>query len=90
VFRNNDYKLWAALRNRITAFLTGYLGAGAFPSTIASEAFFVKVGVPDGVMDQADIDSGYVKGKIGLAPQKSAEFIEFQFSQFTSGLEVTE
>jgi phage tail sheath protein FI len=90
VFRNNDYKLWAALKNRITSFLTSYLGVGAFPSALASEAFFVKVGVPDGVMDQADIDNGYVRGRIGLAPQKSAEFVVFEFSQFTSGLEVTE
>jgi hypothetical protein len=90
VFRPNDYKLWKALKNRILAFLVDYLGVGAFPATEAKNAFYVKVGVDDGVMDQADIDLGKVKGKVGLAPQKSAEFIEFEFSQYTSGLDVTE
>jgi hypothetical protein len=90
VHRNNDYKMWDALRSRILSFLGSYLGEGAFPSSVATSAFYVKVGITDGVMDQADVDNGYVIGKIGLAPQKAAEFIEFQFTQFISGASVTE
>jgi phage tail sheath protein FI len=90
VFRNNDDKLWKSIKSRIVAFLTNYLKAGAFPSTIAEDAFYVLVGVNEGAMDQADIDNGYTKGKIGIAPQKPGEFIEFQFAQYTAGADITE
>jgi phage tail sheath protein FI len=90
VFRNNDHKLWKSLKSRVVAFLSDYLKAGAFPSNIADEAFYVLSGVTDGVMDQADIDNGYVRSKVGLAPQKPGEFIEFQFAQYTAGADVTE
>jgi phage tail sheath protein FI len=90
VFRNNDDKTWKSLKSRIVSFLSSYLGAGAFPTNLAVDAFYVLIGITDGTMDQADIDAGYIRGKIGLAPQKAAEFIEFQFSQYTSGSEVSE
>jgi phage tail sheath protein FI len=90
VFRNNDHKTWKSLKSRITAFLKTYLKAGAFPSAIEEEAFYVLVGVTDGVMDQADINNGYIIGKVGIAPQKPGEFIEFQFAQYTAGADVTE
>ena len=90
VFRNNDFKLWGRLKDRITEFLTDKLGEGAFPTSDSANAFYVLVGITDGVMDAADRDVGKVIGKIGLAPHKPGEFIIFQFAQYSAGLEVTE
>jgi hypothetical protein len=90
VFRNNEQKTWTKLKNRVLSFLGTYLSAGAFPADKASDAYYVLCGVPDGTMDQADIDGGYTKAKVGMKPQKSAEFIEFQFSQYTGGSDLTE
>jgi len=90
VFRNNDFRLWGKLKDRIVTYLSDRLTDGAFPTTDAASAFFVKVGITDGVMDQADYDDGKVKGKIGMAAQKPGEFIIFDFSQYTSGVDITE
>lgn len=90
VFRNNDYKLWGRLKDRITEFLLDKMGEGAFPTSDKAKAFYVLVGINDGVMDSADRDAGKVIGKIGLAPHKPGEFIIFQFAQYSAGLEVSE
>lgn len=90
VFRLNNETTWSKLRTIITEFLSGLLGDGAFPTNEASKAFFVKVGITDGVMDQDDYDNGRLKGKIGLAPNKPGEFVIFEFSQYESGVDIAE
>lgn len=90
VFRNNDFRLWGKLKDRVDTWLTGLMPAGAFPTPVKELAFFVKVGIDDGVMDATDKDNGNVIGDIGMAPNKPGEFIIFRFSQFDSGYDVLE
>ena len=90
VFRNNDFRLWGKLKDRILTYLGERLTDGAFPTTDATKAYFAKVGITDGVMDADDYDNGRVKGQVGLAPLKPGEFIIFDFSQYTSGVDITE
>ncbi len=90
VHRNNNYRLWGKLDDRVDTWLKGLMPDGAFPTPIKEKAFFVKVGVDAGTMDQQNIDDGEVIGEIGLAPNKPGEFIIFRFSQFDSGWDVLE
>lgn len=90
VFRNNDFRLWDKLREAADTWLSNILKDGAFPTAIKKLAFFVKVGITDGVMDAQARDDGYVIGSIGLAPVKPGEFIVWRFSQYDSGFEVVE
>jgi phage tail sheath protein FI len=63
---------------------------GAFPTSDSTKAFFTLCGVTDGTMNQADIDAGYTKIRVGLAPNKPSEFLEFTVSQYESGYDVSE
>jgi uncharacterized protein len=90
VHRPNNFRLWGRLKTRVETFFKTLLIAGAFPTAIKEEAFYVLVGVDDGVMDQSDIDSGRVIGRIGLAPNKPGEFIIWEFTQYDSGSDITE
>ena len=90
VHRNNDFRLWSSLKDRVDAWLTNLMTRRAFPSVEKATAFFVKMGIDDGTMTQSDVDNGRCIGQIGLAPNKPAEFIIFQFSQLDSGYEITE
>lgn len=88
IFRNNDFRLWGKLKDRVVNWLSDLMLQGAFPTSEKDLAFFVKVGIDDGVMTASDKDNGLIKGKIGLAPQKAGEFLEWSFSQFESGYDV--
>jgi phage tail sheath protein FI len=90
VHRNNNYKLWSKLEDRVDDFLTSLMPQGAFPTAIKELAFYVKVGTTKGTMTQADIDNGLVKGEVGLAPNKPGEFLVWTFTQYDSGWEVAE
>lgn len=90
VHRNNDFRLWSSLKDRVDVWLTDLMNRRAFPSNEKATAFFVKMGIDDGTMTQTDVDNGRCIGQVGLAPNKPAEFIIFQFSQLDSGFEVTE
>lgn len=90
VLRNNDYILWGKLKDTVDEFLSGLLPQRAFPTFKKEEAFFIKSGVTDGVMDQTNIDNGEVISNIGLAPQKPGEFIQFWFTQFEGGTTIVE
>ena len=90
VFRNNNFKLWDRLRGYVDDWLKGLMPLGAFPTDDKALAYFVKSGVTDGVMTAEDIDNGYVRSQVGLAPNKPGEFVVFQFSQFDSGWDVQE
>lgn len=90
IFRNNDFRLWGSLKDRIDEFLTLLMRRRAFPSNEKEKAFFILSGIADGVMTQADVDNGHVISEIGLAPQKPGEFIRFRFSQFEAGTTIEE
>jgi len=90
IHRNNNFKLWSKLEDRVDDFLTDLMPQGAFPTAIKELAFYVKVGTTKGTMTQADIDNGLVKGEVGLAPNKPGEFLVWTFTQYDSGWEVAE
>jgi len=85
VLRNNDFRLWSRLKDAVEEWLEEQLKKGAFPSSVKSQAFFVKVGVTDGVMSDSDKSKGNVIGMVGLAANEPGEFIIWQFTQFKDG-----
>jgi len=90
IHRNNDYRLWDKLRNAVDTWLTSLMSRGAFPTPVKELAFYVKVGIADGVMTTGDRDTGNVIGEIGIAPHKPGEFIVWRFTQFDSGYDIQE
>jgi len=90
ILRNNDFRLWAKLKDRVEEFLESLAPQNAFPSETASDSYFVKMGTDDGTMVQADIDAGRVIGEVGIAPQKPGEFIIWRFTQMESGTTISE
>jgi phage tail sheath protein FI len=80
VFEPNDVPLWNRLKAAITAFLTVVWRQGALQGTTADEAFFVRCGLGE-TMIQADIDAGLVIMVIGVAPVKPAEFVVIRIGQ---------
>jgi len=90
ILRNNDFRLWAKLKDRVEEFFESLAVQNAFPSDNASESYFVKMGTADGTMSQADIDAGRVIGEVGIAPQKPGEFIIWRFTQFEGGTTISE
>jgi phage tail sheath protein FI len=90
LLRNNDFRLWSRLKDRVDEFLSDLLKDAAFPTTDKAQAFFVKMGIDDGTMTQTDVDNGRYIGEIGLAPQKPGEFQIWRFSQFEGGTSIEE
>ena len=88
VFEPNDEKLWARVRQTITAFLTRVWRDGALMGSKPEEAFFVKC--DRSTMTQDDIDNGRLICVIGIAPVKPAEFVIFRIAQWPGGSAVTE
>jgi hypothetical protein len=88
VFEPNNEKLWARVRQSITAFLTTLWRAGWLMGTKAEEAFFVKC--DRSTMTQDDIDNGRLICVIGIAPVKPAEFVIFRIAQWPGGSAVNE
>jgi phage tail sheath protein FI len=90
VFRNNDFRLWEKLKDKVDEFLSDLIPRRAFPTSDKDAAFYVKSGVTDGVMDQANIDSGEVITEVGMALNKPGEFIQFWFTQYQSATTIVE
>jgi phage tail sheath protein FI len=88
VFEPNDEKLWARLRETISAFLIRVWHDGALQGRKPEEAFFVKC--DRSTMCQDDIDSGRVICVIGIAIVKPAEFLIFSITQSSGGSQVNE
>ncbi|MER9565949.1 phage tail sheath C-terminal domain-containing protein [Mesorhizobium sp. M0571] len=80
VFEPNDHNLWASLRVNVGAFMDGLHRAGAFQGQKASDAYFVRCGLGD-TMVQGDIDGGRVIVVVGFAPLKPAEFVIVRIQQ---------
>ncbi len=80
VFEPNDHPLWSALRANIGSFMNGMFRAGAFQGATANDAYFVRCGLGD-TMVQGDIDRGQVIVVVGFAPLKPAEFVIIRIQQ---------
>jgi hypothetical protein len=80
VFEGNDERLWSSLRLNIGSFMNGLFRAGAFQGTKAADAYFVRCGLGD-TMVQGDIDRGQVIVLVGFAPLKPAEFVIVRIQQ---------
>ncbi len=88
VFEPNDERLWARVRQSISAFLTRVWRDGALMGTKAEEAFFVKC--DRSTMTQDDLDNGRLIVLIGVAPVKPAEFVIIRIGQFTASAQNSE
>ena len=80
VFEPNDHNLWSSLRLNVESFMDGLFRAGAFQGAKASDAYFVRCGLGD-TMVQGDIDRGQVIVIVGFAPLKPAEFVIVRIQQ---------
>lgn len=82
-FDPNNEKLWAQVRQSVSAFLTLVWRDGALMGITPEEAFFVKCDRT--TMTQNDVDAGKLICIIGVAPAKPAEFVIFRIAQWTAG-----
>lgn len=85
VFEPNDQRLWARVRQTITAFLTTTWASGALQGATPDQAFFVQcdLGV---TMSQDDIDNGRLIIVVGIAPVRPAEFVIFRIQQIMQAI----
>lgn len=81
IFENNDERLWAQIRSRITTFLEQYRGQGGLRGATSEQAFFVKCDAENNPASQ--IANGEVHIQVGVALQYPAEFIVIDLSQKT-------
>lgn len=84
--RNNDEELRAEVDRTVRLFLVVEMRKGAFRTKNPETAFFVDFG--PGLNPDSVIFAGKLKGRVGLATQKPAEFIVVAFSQDTRALEL--
>jgi phage tail sheath protein FI len=81
VFESNGERLWANVRDTLTAFLYNEWVSGALLGGSPREAFFVRC--DRSTMTQNDLDNGRLICLIGVAPVKPAEFVIFRIGQWT-------
>ncbi len=81
----NDRKLRQRISRTVNSFLLVQMKDGAFRSTDPSTAFFVDFG--DGLNPPSVQFARQVRGRVGLATQKPAEFIILNFAQDTRALD---
>jgi len=78
-FENNEPGLWKRLTRSINAFLLGVWKQGGLKGASPQEAFMVKI--DEELNTQETIDQGLLRGRIGLATHRPAEFIWFEFER---------
>lgn len=82
VFEPNGERLWANIRDTISAFLYNEWRSGALLGGTPEEAYFVRC--DRSTMTQNDIDNGRLICEIGVAAIKPAEFVIFRIGQKTA------
>lgn len=82
VFEPNGERLWANVRDTISAFLYNEWVSGALLGGTAQEAYFVRC--DRSTMTQNDLDNGRLICLIGVAVIKPAEFVIFRIGQKTA------
>jgi phage tail sheath protein FI len=88
LFQKNNPALWSTLSGNISAFLTTMWQQGQLAGSNVNDAFFVKIDASTN--SQQDINQGILKGEIGVAFLRPAEFIVFTFTQTQSGGSIQE
>jgi len=83
IFEPNDERLWARIRQSISAFLTTVWRDGGLLGSKPEEAFFVKCDRT--TMTQDDLDNGRLIILVGVAAVKPAEFVIIRIGQFAAG-----
>jgi phage tail sheath protein FI len=81
VFQNNDYRLWAQLRNTLTVFLNEYRNQGGLRGATTAQSFYVKVDAENNT--PTSIALGEVHIEVGVALEYPAEFVVINLSQTT-------
>ena len=79
VFEPNTASTWLKVKAMIESFLFSLWQRGALAGSSPKEAYFVQVGL-NITMTEADVNSGYMIVKVGVAAARPAEFIVLQFS----------
>jgi phage tail sheath protein FI len=82
VFEPNGERLWANVRETVSAFLYNEWVNGALLGASAKEAFFVRC--DRSTMTQNDLDNGRLICLVGIAVLKPAEFVIFRIGQKTA------
>jgi uncharacterized protein len=82
VFEPNGERLWANVRETVTAFLYNEWVNGALLGEKPEQAFFVRC--DRSTMTQNDLDNGRLVCLIGVAVIKPAEFVIFRIGQKTA------
>lgn len=82
VFEPNGERLWANIRDTLSAFLYTEWQSGALLGSSTQEAYFVRC--DRSTMTQADLDNGRLICLIGVAVVKPAEFVIFRIGQKTA------
>jgi len=82
VFEPNGERLWANIRETVSAFLYNEWVNGALLGASAKEAFFVRC--DRSTMTQNDLDNGRLICLVGVAVLKPAEFVIFRIGQKTA------
>ena len=82
VFEPNGERLWANIRETVSAFLYNEWVNGALLGSSAKEAFFVRC--DRSTMTQNDLDNGRLICLVGVAVLKPAEFVIFRIGQKTA------
>jgi hypothetical protein len=85
VFRGNNPRWWNILKEAVERLLDNVWRDGGLVGETAEEAYYVKMGLADGTMTQADINEGREIGEFGGAPVKPAEFIVWRVNQLAGG-----
>ncbi|MCC9078001.1 phage tail sheath subtilisin-like domain-containing protein [Litorilinea aerophila] len=82
VFEPNGERLWANIRETVSAFLYNEWRSGALLGTRPEEAYFVRC--DRSTMTQNDLDNGRLICEIGVAVLYPAEFVIFRIGQKTA------
>ncbi|MDH5666856.1 MAG: phage tail sheath subtilisin-like domain-containing protein [Nitrospira sp.] len=82
VFEPNGERLWANIRETVSAFLYNEWVNGALLGSSGKEAFFVRC--DRSTMTQNDLDNGRLICLVGVAVLKPAEFVIFRIGQKTA------
>lgn len=80
VFEANDRELWERVRRTLRGFLYGLWDQGALVGATPEEAFFIKCDEENNPPSQ--VEQGLLRVEVGVAPNRPAEFVVIEISQW--------
>lgn len=87
VFRNNDFRLWGRMTDRLRDFFEDEWLHGQLRGETLDQAISIQIDAT--TTTQTDVDNGVVNGRIGPAYQRPAEFVYMTFTQDRDSGEIT-